>query len=199
VVNRSRNSIHWTGGIGFGLAGDGILVSRSVRKLSTPFAVMIGVPFGILGAFLGLLVLGTPTIVFRRRLLVVIGLEAKNAILMVEFAIEQRHAGRRSKRPPSKRPRTYPADPHDVVRVHPRRRPLSSPPARARRRDTRSVSESFSVCRLHRVGRQHHPEPLIFVRRSASDGGTRTPCARAGTRPRRFGRTAETIDVMNAR
>ena len=61
---------------------------------STPFAIMLAVPIGIFGALLAAKLFGQSNdVYFKVGLLTTIGLAAKNAILIVEFAIQRIDAG----------------------------------------------------------------------------------------------------------
>ena len=62
---------------------------------SVPVAVLLVVPLGVLGAVAFSLLRGLPNdIYFKIGMITVIGLAAKNAILIIEFAIEQRQLGK---------------------------------------------------------------------------------------------------------
>lgn len=62
---------------------------------SIPVSVLLVVPLGVLGAVVFSLLRGLPNdIYFKIGMITVIGLAAKNAILIVEFAVEQQQHGR---------------------------------------------------------------------------------------------------------
>jgi multidrug efflux pump len=62
---------------------------------SVPVAVLMAVPVGLLGSTLAALLRGLPNdVFFKVGLLTIIGLSAKNAILIVEFAVTERALGK---------------------------------------------------------------------------------------------------------
>ena len=73
--------------IGFSLLAVFLCLSALYESWSIPFAVLLAVPLGVLGAVLGASLRGMPNdVFFKVGLITVIGLSAKNAILIIEFA-----------------------------------------------------------------------------------------------------------------
>ena len=73
--------------LGFSLLAVFLCLAALYESWSIPFAVLLVVPLGVLGALTGATLRGMPNdVFFKVGLIAVIGLSAKNAILIIEFA-----------------------------------------------------------------------------------------------------------------
>ena len=71
-----------------------LLLSAQYESYSLPFAVILSIPFGLAGAFIFARMFGISNNIYLQiALIMLIGLLAKNAILIVEFALERRNTG----------------------------------------------------------------------------------------------------------
>lgn len=71
-----------------------LVLAALYESWSIPLSVMLVVPLGLIGAFVAVMIRGMPNdIFFKVGMITIIGLSAKNAILIVEFAKALREEG----------------------------------------------------------------------------------------------------------
>ncbi len=71
-----------------------LLLSAQYESYILPFAVILSIPFGLMGSFIFAKMLGIDNNIYLQiALIMLIGLLAKNAILIVEFALDRRKTG----------------------------------------------------------------------------------------------------------
>ena len=124
-----------------------LLLAAHYESLMLPLAVILIVPMCLLAAILGVNLMGMDNnILTQIGLVVLIGLAAKNAILIVEFARQGEEEAWSHREAAERAAAPAPApDPDDLDRLHPRRaaagdRPTARAPRCARRWASRCSS-----------------------------------------------------------
>jgi hypothetical protein len=130
-----------------------------------PFSVMMDMPLGALGVVAATSLRGMPNdIYFQIGLITIIGLSAKNAILVVEFAKEYFDRGPASSMRRSTPSASAAPDPHDFDRVWPRRAPARAQQRRRFRQPERDWH------RYRRRRGDHHAARLVLRPALLRDG-----------------------------
>ena len=88
----SENSILWTLALAFLLIF--LVLAAQFESLLSPIVIMVTVPLALMGGLLGLLVVGSTLNIYSQiGAILLIGLAAKNGVLIVEFANQLRDQG----------------------------------------------------------------------------------------------------------
>ena len=123
-----------------------LILAGLYESWADPISVVLIVPLAVLGAAAGLLIGGMDNNVYTQvGLVLLVGLSAKNAILIVEFAREARAKGQGVLEAATEASKTpLPTDSHDFACVHPGR-PSSRDSIRGRRGQS-PVRRNCGVC-----------------------------------------------------
>ena len=107
-----------------------LVLAAQYESWSLPLAVILVVPMCLLCSIAGVVIAKLDINIFTQiGFVVLVGLACKNAILIVEFAKQQREAGASRRRGHAgSLQAASAADHHDVVRLHPGRRAADARP-----------------------------------------------------------------------
>ena len=133
-----------------------LVLAAQYESWSLPLAIILIVPMCLLAAIAGVWLAKLDNNIFTQiGLVVLIGLAAKNAILIVEFAKQLQDQGKPRFEATVEACQAAPAaDPDDLVRVHPRRGAAGAGQGR-RRRDARSAGHRRVQRHARRDGLRH--------------------------------------------
>ena len=142
-----------------------LVLAAQYESWSLPLAVILVVPMCLLCSIVGVLMAGMEVNIFTQiGFVVLVGLASKNAILIVEFAKQRREAGAdRARGHAGGLPPAAAADPDDLVRLHPRRRPAGRGRGR-RRRDAAGPGPGRLQRHARRDPLRHLPHARLLLR-----------------------------------
>ena len=99
-----------------------LILAAQYESWTVPLSVILSIPLAVLGAMAGLMSRGMDNNVYTQvGLVLLVGLGAKNAILIVEFAKALREQGKDQRPRPRRFAPTVAADLMTGARLHPRR------------------------------------------------------------------------------